>query len=718
MTERKAKVVIEGEDRFSRTFAAFDRTVKGSERVIGGLESRIGALGLTLGSLGAGLSVGAILAGVKNVADGFDRLNDAADATGEKIEVLSALEDLARRNGGSLEQVEDALIKINKALGDTDPDSETARALAAIGLSAAELRRQSPGDALKAVATALAEVANDGEKSRITMALFGKSIREAAPFLNDLAEAGELNNSVTEEQAKAAEKFNKNLFELQTNVSNAARGLVGQLIPAINSYIATVKRAASEGAPTFITELLAELSGARYAIAVSKVEDLQEALTKDPGNAAIAQALRAARSEADALGRAAQGANDKLRALVGQDAAPEAGAGRGFVNPELVKPSARIADPAKKKSTAPSEAERYLEQLDRQLEKTYDLSAAEQALLDIQNGRISGLTPALQAEILARARLIDLNKQELDARTAEVDVRSRAARAALDGLDALNKQNLELEGEVRRIGLTEAAITDLELARINDAIATKQQTIAKQEAAGVDERQLQVLNAEIDALRRRKELLVEKVDKNAQEEARKAVDEVASGARSTLADSIEQGLLDGFRRGESLADVFLRELKAQFAKTVLSPVIQPIAQAGNQLIGSIMDSVLGYLGLGGGGFKAFDPNGTPITSGGGLGGYGLGGGRANGGPVRAGVPYWVGENGPEPFIPDSNGTILSNSQAQRGLGGQPMQVTINAPVTVNGNATSETVGLIKAAIASNNQMLLRSMRTGGAFSGG
>lgn len=43
--------------------------------------------------------------------------------------------------------------------------------------------------------------------------------------------------------------------------------------------------------------------------------------------------------------------------------------------------------------------------------------------------------------------------------------------------------------------------------------------------------------------------------------------------------------------------------------------------------------------------------------------------RASGGPVTAGTPYMVGENGPEPFVPAVNGRILSVQQAQAAIGG-------------------------------------------------
>lgn len=48
-------------------------------------------------------------------------------------------------------------------------------------------------------------------------------------------------------------------------------------------------------------------------------------------------------------------------------------------------------------------------------------------------------------------------------------------------------------------------------------------------------------------------------------------------------------------------------------------------------------------------------------------------GRAGGGPVDAGQPYWMGENGPELFVPGTSGTILTQGQiaAMGGSGGTP-----------------------------------------------
>lgn len=118
----------------------------------------------------------------------------------------------------------------------------------------------------------------------------------------------------------------------------------------------------------------------------------------------------------------------------------------------------------------------------------------------------------------------------------------------------------------------------------------------------------------------------------------------AEQASVALSDSIAEGILHGFRDGQSLAEVFLRELKAQFAKTVLSPIIRPTVEAGNQAIGDLMQLIL--QGIRGGG-----PTGT-------TGGWSFGGttynnpsayvgGLASGGPAFAGQTYLVGEQGPE-----------------------------------------------------------------------
>lgn len=57
--------------------------------------------------------------------------------------------------------------------------------------------------------------------------------------------------------------------------------------------------------------------------------------------------------------------------------------------------------------------------------------------------------------------------------------------------------------------------------------------------------------------------------------------------------------------------------------------------------------------------------------------------RAGGGPVGAGVPYLVGERGPELFVPTANGTIVPNGQ----MGVRSGTASVASTVTINVNAS-------------------------------
>lgn len=229
-----AKITITAEDKTRAAFAQVQGGLERMDKSVGLLSGGVAGLATAFGSA---FAVGETVAFLHSTIDALDALNDAADATGATVENLSALEDVARRNGGTLDQVTGALVKFNQALNATDGDkSPAALALKAIGVSTKELRSLDPAEALRQVAVALDGFADNGEKARIVQDLFGKSVREVGPFLKDLAEQGKLNAKVTTEQAKAAETFNKQLYEMETNASNLARTVVSQLIPAINEY--------------------------------------------------------------------------------------------------------------------------------------------------------------------------------------------------------------------------------------------------------------------------------------------------------------------------------------------------------------------------------------------------------------------------------------------------------------------------------------------------
>lgn len=205
---------------------------------IEGSFSKLGALATGIGGALAGAFAGfSITEFIKSNVDALDALNDVKDATGASIENLSALEDVARKNGGTLEEVSAVLVRFNKVLLEADGKNGVSKALASIGMDADELRKMDPAEALQKVAVALSGYEDNGSKARLMQVMLGKSIKEAGPFLKNLAEAGRLNAAVTTKQAEEAKKFNDALFELKTQSSNASRSLVSELVPAMSKTL-------------------------------------------------------------------------------------------------------------------------------------------------------------------------------------------------------------------------------------------------------------------------------------------------------------------------------------------------------------------------------------------------------------------------------------------------------------------------------------------------
>lgn len=135
---------------------------------------------------------------------------------------------------------------------------------------------------------------------------------------------------------------------------------------------------------------------------------------------------------------------------------------------------------------------------------------------------------------------------------------------------------------------------------------------------------------------------------------------LASGAEKA-GRAIEAGLLRAIKTGK-----FGFEDLRRIAMSVLDQIARDALRVGLAAIG------LGGGGAGGGGGGLFNIGGSLL---GGL----LGGapGRATGGPVTAGRPYRVGENGPELFVPTGQGQIVPGGM--RGGRDVRVHIAITAP---------------------------------------
>lgn len=227
-----AKIVISAVDK--------TRDATDSARLnLDGLTSSARAAAASL--LGFGAAVGAALAGwaaIVGNSRAIDQFNDLRDTTGASIENISALDRIARETGGTFEGMSTSLIKFNGVLNKVGDDSQQAGLVfKELGLNADELKKMDPAEALLKTAQAFQNFEVNGNSARAMQALFGKSVKDVAPFLKDLAEKGELVAKTSTKAAEQAEEFNKALYRMQANSTDTARKLIEGLLPALTSVL-------------------------------------------------------------------------------------------------------------------------------------------------------------------------------------------------------------------------------------------------------------------------------------------------------------------------------------------------------------------------------------------------------------------------------------------------------------------------------------------------
>lgn len=436
-----ATLSIDLEMRLAKLEQGLNRAAQQTERAATQIESRFSKIGSALTGLGAGLagalSVGAVAAFAQRTIDSIDALNDLSDASGASIENLSALEDIAARTGTSFDAVGTSIVKFNQVLNQAKPDNPAGQALKALGLSVTELRQLDPAEALRQVAVGLARFADEGDKARVVQELFGKSVREVAPFLKDLAEAGQLNATVTTEQAKQAERFNQELSKLRKNTEDGARAILSQLVPAVNTLAERLRGLSGAGGigaffGSLGQEFDANLATDELNRTVVRIESLQKQLEGETDanlRSGTEKKIAALRDRARELQGQLLRTTDALKGFA-QAAAPVEFAPDGSDNRFFrTRPSiGELPDPAKdKKGARPKTPGRA---------DIFDLGSFEDIqAVDVANAR---------ERIAERTReLADAEKARNDqlARLDELTGRTAARRFAQD-LDALNQEFL------------------------------------------------------------------------------------------------------------------------------------------------------------------------------------------------------------------------------------------------------------------------------------
>lgn len=370
-----------------------------------------------------------------------------------------------------------------------------------------------------------------------------------------------------------------------------------------------------------------------------------------------------------------------------------AGDSAGYAASEMGKLAAAIRKAEKATKAVKDQAQRYLETLQRQLDKTRELTVEEQTLAEIQSGRIGKVSAAMKKQILATARLIDLQRAEKDSIKASEQAATDAASAAGRLVEESMRYAREVEEPFEKL---QRQIKELEIAVESNPL------IDAETAARLGTKYWQEYLSSL-----------ENVNKELNQ-----FDDFSKRAAQNIQDSIGAGLADlmegNFKNiGDSFTKMINRMVAeaaaAQLSRYLFGNMAQGGSGSGGLLSSLVSAGVSYFLGapasgsLTTGDFSRMDRL-IPSANGNAFGPSGVIP-FANGGIVNEPTLFkfsqgtgLMGEAGQEAIMPLKRGP-----DGKLGVSGSGQQVVVNNNFTISGPTDRRTQMQIAAAAASGAQ---------------
>lgn len=583
------------------------------------------------------------------------KYQDIAERIGDTAENIASIGVAAGAAGVGMEAIESASLRLTKALVGVDDESKDAgAAIKALGLEVDAVKNAAPIDRLEMLAKAFDRFRDGPQKAAVAMALWRMGGAAMLPLMKELAAEESRRNILTGEQIERADAY-LDRQNKQRAVMQAYVGQIGaEALPAIEALTGAIADMAKglldadkagddlqlsqvfagiayagASALAVVAESIGGIIKAAQAVSGSfkvVLADLEVIAANAPGMAAkrliiggeslqsilerrnktVAEANKAYADLWDYDGRAISKAIDaafdkaaqaqargKLQGFKKTDDRPQIDFAGG-ANTGGAKQGPVAKDPT---TAAQNELAQYVKALERVIEKEQELSEIEKAGNFLAGLGKLGQVPQVRELVFDMAAKADYLKatkeiQEEEARAAAEYKKAAEARVKLDDeaiasterrLEQLNESNRRAEDELELLGLDDKARRRILQARADEAVAVAQSLLDRERESGVSEARIRQMEREL-------ELRQQAAGITAQRNITEGIiDEKKTSER--LTDSITEGIMQGFRNGRTLGDIFLNELQAQFAKAVLQPMIRPVADAASSGISSIIASI-------------------------------------------------------------------------------------------------------------------------------
>lgn len=607
------------------------------------LEGAVGGVAKALALFGGSVALAwQVLDWAKSTVSAASALDDLSDATGASVENLSRLANQAAVSGKPFEELQSLMLKLSSNMGGVDESSRRAqKAMELLGVSTRD-----PAAALNEIAVKLNEYRDGVEKAALARDLFGKGGPAFLATLKDIAETQDLGATVSKQQAAEAERLEKEFRRLGVEATSLKDVLLSKLVPALASTLEAFRLARAHGLSfsqslDFIGDTSMESIGSRLKQVRSEMDSLKgtienaRAVEDDPyyGAQARVQIVHATKA-LEELTKVYQTLQDLQRRGALRGAATLGDLG-DQTDRLLQRMQPRAPASLEEAKASVSEFQRMLDQVKQkaaevqfELDHAFDtepITAAEKELAKlVESDAYKRLSSSDQIKLLVEYNELIEGQKELartkkgldDVAKAEKDLAdTRAKAAALNQreLDDLAKMGQSLEerlGQLKRegeeIGLTKEELARLTLARIDDEIRIKQQTLAGYE-------NVEGMDAQAEALRTQINLLHQIRDQAASNQTRQAIVDQAktaadewNRAAQQIESSLTDALLRGFESGADMAKNFRDTLVNMFKTLVLRPIIQAILAPVSGSLAALLPTGASASPLGGGAGGAGD----------------------------------------------------------------------------------------------------------------
>jgi lambda family phage tail tape measure protein len=187
-------------------------------------------------AMAAAYTFDAFADGIKGAIASAAELDHMAKKTGATVEALSGLKSAAKLSGTSLDEVGGGLQKLSKAMfeaaGGSQKQSDLFKSLG-IEVTDSSGKLRDSGEVMLDLAKKLDSMDSSTQAVATAQMLLGKRGAQLLPFMQDLAEIGELNAKVTSEMAAEADAYEKNLVRLEGRKKSLYNTIAAGLLPVM-----------------------------------------------------------------------------------------------------------------------------------------------------------------------------------------------------------------------------------------------------------------------------------------------------------------------------------------------------------------------------------------------------------------------------------------------------------------------------------------------------